>query len=179
MTTLREIMTTDVLTLSPGASLREAAELLDTQHIGGVPVVDRGEVVGVLSVSDLLDYRTDEPGTFGDMRRRATELADLPAETAPDPERATDYFAELWENGGEGSDWESDLEALRDEALEGAQVAEVMSRGVIALGPGATAEEAAELMLERDIHRVLVLEDGRLAGLVTMTDLVRALSARD
>jgi CBS domain-containing protein len=47
-----------------------------------------------------------------------------------------------------------------------------MARDVLAVSPGAPLAEAAQLMVERRVHRVLVLEGGRLAGLVSALDLV-------
>lgn len=178
MDTLRDIMTTEVLSLSPDATLREAAELLDAQHIGGVPVLAGGRVVGVVSVSDIIAHEADDPDAFdgGDAERRPVGLEELEEEMASGPDSVTDYFAELWQDGVRPDGWRTTLLAIHDEELRGTRVAEIMSRDVIALGPDATVEEAARLMLERDIHRVVVLEDGELAGLVTTTDLVRAVA---
>jgi CBS domain-containing protein len=55
-------------------------------------------------------------------------------------------------------------------------VADVMTRRVISLGRDATVREAARLMLEAGVHRILVLEDTRLVGLVTNTDILKAVS---
>ena len=56
MQTVAEIMTQDVVTISEDATLREAAVLLTERHISGAPVVNAlGELVGVLSESDLLN----------------------------------------------------------------------------------------------------------------------------
>lgn len=50
-----ELMTSDVVTVRPGTPLREAAVLLATKKISGLPVVDDdGHVVGVLSEADIL-----------------------------------------------------------------------------------------------------------------------------
>jgi CBS domain-containing protein len=55
-------------------------------------------------------------------------------------------------------------------------VAEVMSRGLVWTGPGATLREAAAAMRAAGVHRLLVLERGRLAGLVTATDVLGAVA---
>ena len=53
--TAGEVMTRDVIVLTPEMTLREAAELLATKAISGAPVVDEdGKVVGMLSESDLI-----------------------------------------------------------------------------------------------------------------------------
>jgi CBS domain-containing protein len=56
-------------------------------------------------------------------------------------------------------------------------VAEVMTPHVVAMAPDRSVAEAARLMAHDDIHRVLVLEDGNLVGLVTAMSLVRHLAA--
>ena len=47
-------MTADPMVVSPDASLVEAAKLLETYRISALPVVERGKLVGIVSVTDLL-----------------------------------------------------------------------------------------------------------------------------
>ncbi len=54
MLTVGDYMSRDVVTVAPDTSVREIAELLVEHRIGGLPVVDSGRVVGVVSESDLL-----------------------------------------------------------------------------------------------------------------------------
>lgn len=51
---VQSAMTTEVITVSPDMPLDEAARLLLRHKIGGLPVVDRGELVGIISTSDIL-----------------------------------------------------------------------------------------------------------------------------
>jgi len=51
---LREVMRRPVITVSPDTPLREAAHLMIAWRISGMPVLDRGKIIGVLTVSDLL-----------------------------------------------------------------------------------------------------------------------------
>jgi acetoin utilization protein AcuB len=53
-------------------------------------------------------------------------------------------------------------------------VGEVMTRLVITIGPDRPAREGAQLMLERKIGALPVLEGGHLVGIITETDIVRA-----
>lgn len=54
------------------------------------------------------------------------------------------------------------------------KVADVMTRNVITIGPDATVEDAAKLMLERHVSGLVVATDaGQLAGIVTEHDLLR------
>jgi CBS domain-containing protein len=73
---IAEIMTTDVTTIGPSASLKEAAELMLERRISGLPVVSPGgEVLGVISETDILfKERTREVRKQGLLTRRA--LAD-------------------------------------------------------------------------------------------------------
>jgi signal-transduction protein with cAMP-binding, CBS, and nucleotidyltransferase domain len=50
---ISEVMTKDLLTVGPQASLREAAKIMADRWIRHLPVVDGGKVVGVLSQRDL------------------------------------------------------------------------------------------------------------------------------
>lgn len=52
-------------------------------------------------------------------------------------------------------------------------VARVMSTDLHTVAPGTPLAEAASTMLDNEIGSVLVVEDGRLSGLVTTTDFVR------
>ncbi|OGP52950.1 MAG: hypothetical protein A2Y65_05240 [Deltaproteobacteria bacterium RBG_13_52_11] len=49
-----DIMIKDPITISPDANLEEAAELLYRHGIGGLPVVDKGKLVGVITVADIM-----------------------------------------------------------------------------------------------------------------------------
>jgi acetoin utilization protein AcuB len=54
-TTVREIMTTEPITLAADDDLQEAVELLIEQKVGGIPVVDEAEgLVGIVTYVDVL-----------------------------------------------------------------------------------------------------------------------------
>jgi CBS domain-containing protein len=65
---VKELMTTDVLTVRPGTQLKDAAQLLAEHRISGLPVVDEeSRVLGVLSEGDILYKEAgalDKPGFF-------------------------------------------------------------------------------------------------------------------
>jgi len=65
--------------------------------------------------------------------------------------------------------------AERYARTHGVTARDIMTEGAIFVGPDATADEIAHLMEEKHIRRVLVLEDGKLLGIVSRADLLRAL----
>nr|WP_298989090.1 CBS domain-containing protein [uncultured Polaribacter sp.] len=52
--TVKDIMTTNVITLSSSDKLENAEKLFKKNNIRHIPIVDNGEIVGMLSYSDLL-----------------------------------------------------------------------------------------------------------------------------
>lgn len=66
---------------------------------------------------------------------------------------------------GEAGDWANVL------------VTEVMSRPALTIAPDAAVTEATQLMLYRDVHRLFVLDRDRLVGVISQTDIVRALGS--
>ena len=53
--TVEQIMTHEVVTISPQATIREAALRLRQYRLGALPVVDEGKLVGIITRSDLLE----------------------------------------------------------------------------------------------------------------------------
>ena len=138
MLKLRDIMTRDVLTVPPNLSVREAAEIFATERLGGAPVVRAGEIVGMLSASDLLDF-----------------IASLPAEPP-----------EIGDPSDRG-------------ILDNHSVEEAMTRAPVrSLPPDATVVRAAEVMKVERIHRLPVVDNGVLVGIVSTVDLVKAVADR-
>jgi CBS domain-containing protein len=53
-------------------------------------------------------------------------------------------------------------------------VAEIMSKPVVTASPNMRAGDAAKLMVQRNIKKLPIVENGRLVGLVSLTDLLRS-----
>lgn len=53
---IAEVMSTDLVTTSPGASLTEVASTMRTEKVGSLPVVEGGRVVGMLTETDVLRH---------------------------------------------------------------------------------------------------------------------------
>lgn len=59
------------------------------------------------------------------------------------------------------------------------QVALLMTRNPVLIGPDATIAEAAKVIRSHGIRRLPVVEDGKLVGLVTVADFIRAIATLD
>ena len=53
-TPVRDIMTAEVITVAPGDSCHHCMQLVTDRRIRHLPVLERGEVVGILSIGDLV-----------------------------------------------------------------------------------------------------------------------------
>jgi CBS domain-containing protein len=174
MLKLTDIMTTDVLTLRPDNTLRDAIELFSGNHISGAPVLDDGTLTGVLTAIDVMDAVAAEqrtPVTGGQAWiDDEDDLHDVEAETASYFMMSEYDEPDLGELGSavtEGSD-----------LLDRLTVADAMTRSIAELESDVEIHEAAQYMLQRGIHRVLVVNDGQLEGLVSTTDFLRAIAER-
>jgi CBS domain-containing protein len=179
MVTLREIMSSDVVTVSPDMSLQEVADVFVSEHITGAPVVSTERLIGVISTTDLLELEPHAMGT----RAEAPEEVDwedwTPVDASGENEPTSFYFTELWARvGPDALEQFKAPESTETSVLDDRTVSDVMTRGVHGLPPGADVRDAAGYMLEHGIHRVLVLEQGKLVGMVTTTDVMRAVAAR-
>jgi CBS domain-containing protein len=145
---VRDLMTTNVLTIGPEAPIRDVAAMLVEHRISGLPVCDiEGHVVGIVSEGDIL-YKEHDP-------REARTGGPLGWIVDGSPNFAGYRKAAALTSG------------------------KAMTSPAITITPGATVAEAARVMSERGVNRLPVVDEGRLVGIVTRTDLVRAFVRSD
>jgi len=178
MKTVRDIMTAEAVTLEEYMTLREAIEALSAARISGAPVVAGSVVVGVASRTDILEFEASSPGV-PPHRERAVELGEVPMDdpTFDEENEPAAYFVDRWADS-EADVWSriSETESPEWDRLDEHSIAEVMSRKLVALGPDASVSDAARLMVERGVHRLLVMDDDQLLGVVSTMDVVRAVA---
>ena len=183
MLRLRDIMTTQVVTLTPETSVRDAMELLGRSHVSGAPVVAAGHLVGVVTATDLMTFAGALPGVptqsdLADDWLVAGEEAFSDDDVEEDAEPPGAYFSDLWDDSGaEVSSRVENVDGPEWNALEEHDVSEVMTRlPLVTLPPDAEVEAAARLMMERTIHRVLVTDNDTLIGVVSALDIAKAVA---
>lgn len=149
---VREVMTPDPVTVTRETGVEELVRLLGENDLPGVPVVDAsGHCVGMVTESDLVI--TDEDG----------EDLHIP------------HYVELF--GGL-----IPLEPLRkfEERLKkaaAATVADMMTAPAVTVDADDPIRKAARLIAESGHNRLPVEEGGRLVGIVTRADVLRAIAA--
>jgi CBS domain-containing protein len=144
----RDIMTQEVITIAPEASVEELARLLESRKIGGVPVVEAdGRLVGVVTQSDLV--------------KRSRDLELPPALNILDLHMFIETPAGF---------------KRRLEKMLGDTVREVMTPEPITITPGTPVQEIAALMDRKKVHTLPVVEQGKLVGIVGKMDLIRSLA---
>ena len=148
----RDLMQRDVLAVEPNMPLLSVYRMFVEQHIHGAPVIDdSGRVVGVISTIDLLRIirKELEPG-----RRTATSKS-------------------YW---GEASPDRLDQVTLsEDDQLWRLVARDGMSTEIVAVDPELPIADVAQTMLDCHVHRVLVMSEHRVEGVLTTFDLLRAL----
>lgn len=174
MLRVRDLMQPDVVAVSPDLTLRELVEVFAEQSVSGAPVVANGRVVGVISTTDILDFQEDSAGVSPGPR---------PPEDEPDTARrrrggsTSEFFSERWEPSEiDALEWMRSAGSGEWDILDQYSVADVMTRDVLSLPSDATVKRAASIMLEADVRRLLVIDGGELQGIVTTTDIVRAVA---
>ena len=144
----RDVMTRDVVSVTPDTPVRKIASLLVKHRIGAVPVIDDdGAPIGIVSESDLI--RPDRS--------------------------AREAWRQSWlEILAEGEPLAPELLAWLRSQNHSARA--VMSAPVITVSEETNLPDIAEILTTRRIKRVPVVRDGRIVGIISCDDLVRALS---
>jgi len=148
----RDVMRSKVRSVGPKLPLSDLERAFLEARVSGFPVVDGDRLVGVVSRSDIV-------------RKLAAEQS--VAEYVSDYHRDVGGFDEL-----RPTDPPERLAAQAASRLGAATVEDVMSRTPVTVNPNDPLGEVARVLVERQVHRVPVVDDGRLEGIITSLDLV-------
>jgi acetoin utilization protein AcuB len=80
--TVRDVMRTPVITIGPDEPIEQAALTMESHRVSGLPVVDGGAVVGILTITDLLRAFVDFLGLREGGRRVTVDMPDEPGSLA-------------------------------------------------------------------------------------------------
>ena len=127
--------------------------LLKQKKISGLPVVDDGKVVGIVSEGDILKL-LEVPEHSGLWLPSPFEVIEVPIRQL--------------------LNWEETKDMLEDFGSK--PVKEIMTKGAYAIGPDVSIEDASTVLSKHKINRLpVVAEDGTLVGIVTRGDIIGGL----
>jgi len=147
----RDIMRKRVLDVSPDMPIPELVDFLISHRVSGVPVIEKGKVVGIVSRSDLVRAVSLERSLAGIVAEGVEQEEFAPGEVPPIP----------------------GLRSAAVQALQNRSVRTIMVTNPISVAPDAPVVEVARVMVERHMHRVLVTDGAQLLGLISSLDVVR------
>jgi CBS domain-containing protein len=146
-------MNADIMTVTDDMTTDDLARYLTEREISGAPVVDsQGHLIGVVSMTDI-GRQMAEPSDFTASRR--SEFYEVTAE-------------------------EATLEDLGQRYVEerAVTVGDVMTPVVHQVPATAAVADAARIMIEHHIHRLVVTEGKEPVGIITSMDLLRVVAGQ-
>lgn len=146
----KDIMRKSLISANPHMTIREVAKLFIDSEISGAPVIDSdGKLLGVISQTDLIRHE-----------REAPEKSSVPRYYR------NDDAAALSSRG------------FHIEDPEFSRVENMMTPAVLSADESTSVEDLARRMLDNHIHRILITHGGKLCGIVTSMDMLRALLSK-
>ena len=150
---VKDLMNPDIMTVADDMATDAVAQYLVEREISGAPVVDQqGHLIGVVSMTDL-GRNLAEPAD-GDAPRRSGFYRDIAADLT--------------------------LEDLGQRYVEdrAVSVRDVMTPVIHQVPVTASAAEAARLMIDQHIHRLVVTDGKEPVGMITSLDLLKVIAGR-
>lgn len=140
-----DFMSKNVKTCNENQTVEEAATLMADNGYSVVPVVDdNGQLVGIITESDFISKNQNVPHAMASLRH---------------------LFGKSFHS--------QDVEAIYKES-KSKKLSEVMTKNPKTVGPDATLDEVVTFMGEKDVKRIPVVENGKVVGIITRTNVIKA-----
>ncbi len=154
---IREIMNRKVILLRPDRTIKEAYEIFVKNGISGAPVVDEeNKLLGILTTKDILAVIKEKMESIGlYIFPTPFDFMDIIPVEVPHENR------ELFEE------------------ISHIRVEEIMERRVHTVEPDMDIYDALNLLVKKEISRLPVVKNGKVVGIVTRSDILRALAESD
>jgi CBS domain-containing protein len=147
MLKVKDIMTKELITVSPDTGIVQATKLLLENRINGIPVTDEtGKLVGILCQSDLIAQQKKLPipsfFTFLDGLITLTSMKQI--------EKQVQKIAAI-------------------------TVGQAMTPNPVTVQTDTDIEKVAALMVDKNFHTIPVVDEGKLVGIVGKEDILKTL----
>lgn len=150
----KDIMTGDVLSVYEGWSIKRLASFFVKHGISGAPVIASDhQLVGVVSITDIVRFDSM------DQEEKAGLIVDH-------------VYPEYL---GQNVDQEM-FKQLTSNADQNCTANSIMTKEVISVDQEETLPTIAGLMLEKHIRRIFVTQDGLIAGVISTSNILKALA---
>lgn len=142
--TAGQVMTSDLVVVRPGTSLKDVADLLLRYGFSGVPVADEtGVLVGIVADADMVPTAKRVPFSTVEAPALFSEFVD-PRDPLEPYREARNYTA-----------------------------ADVMRTGVQSVDVGDDFARVTEILADDEVRQVPVTRNGKLVGIITRKDVIR------
>ncbi|MBR2558707.1 MAG: CBS domain-containing protein [Methanobrevibacter sp.] len=184
---VKNLMSEDLITVDKDQSLSDALKLLRKHNVSRLPVINKKELVGIVSERDIANkLGSSKYESMPASRLHVSSVMVKDVITVPETMQLADV-AKLMLDEGIGSVpvmcedkmvgivSKADFVTLADGiAFDKISVKEIMCKDLIVVSPTERLVHARRLMLESNIGRLPVVEDDEVIGMVTSKDLMRA-----
>jgi CBS domain-containing protein len=192
-----QVMTSPLLTITPDRPMLDASHLMETNHVRYLCASHDEDIVGVISVRDLARYFVDSEGgpvhDLDNVYRPLSVLMHTKIETIASERTVLEAAQTMAEKrigsllvleAGKmvGIVTETDLVRKVLAAVlpaSSTSVGAVMNAPLIQIDINHTVRDASQLMAEKRIRHLVVAEDNKVVGLLSVRDLVKMVSVRD
>jgi len=185
------VMTSNPLTIESSKSIGKAAQLMIENKIGGIPVVDQGEILGMITKTDFIN--TCKGRSFQEIKVK-DRMTLKPITISPQDRLVHARRMIFDEDIGRLPVMENDeLEGIvtakdiarsmisfrkvvpdkyKPARIRNLLVEDIMTQNVKIISEDASIEEVSTIMVENNFSGMPVLENGNLTGVITKTDLM-------
>ena len=181
-----DIMTEDIATVCPGASVVSAAKIMSDKNISCIIVSDNGDLSGIITETDLLKKAVAEGYDFRKMtvehimstpiRSLPRNLSVLDASRIMEAEKIRRLVIAEDERLV-GIITQTDIVRVLTSYSMWKNVEELMTSDVAAISSSATVKEAADVMAARDISCLVAMDNNAVAGIFTERDILKRVIA--
>ena len=143
-----EVMTEQVITIVPEATIGEAARVMANKRVKRLPVVDDdGQLIGIVTEKNLIEQNKN-----------------LHIPTVISLFDAVIYLES-------GKKFEEEMKRL-----SATRVNDIFTPNAVTVSPGTSVPDIATLMAEKSIHTIPVVEGGKILGIIGKLDVIKGLA---